>query len=111
MLWSKKYVMYSASNFLEVFIERAEKLVEVDEANKRGLNSAQNEVNPEKYNEINTGEKALILDPIDEQIKMRRNSSESATSAYRRRRTFAEKLFLTKHTQSGKNLYIFFDIF
>ncbi|VIO90608.1 C2 domain containing protein [Brugia malayi] len=33
-------------------------------------------------------------------MKTRRNSSDSATSAYRRRRTFGEKLFLTKHTQS-----------
>ncbi|VDK74121.1 unnamed protein product [Litomosoides sigmodontis] len=86
----------------EVFIERAEKLVAVDETNERSRNSAQYEMNLEKYN--GTGEKALILDPIDEQIKMRRNSNESATSAYRRRHTFAEKLFLAKHTQIGKNL-------
>uniref|UniRef100_A0A1I7W1K8 C2 domain-containing protein n=1 Tax=Loa loa TaxID=7209 RepID=A0A1I7W1K8_LOALO len=81
----------------EVFIERAEKLVTADKS-VRNRHSSEYEVNPRKPNETGTGSKDSKLSVI-EQIKTRRNSSESATSAYRRRRTFGEKLFLTKHTQ------------
>uniref|UniRef100_A0A0R3RWY1 C2 domain-containing protein n=1 Tax=Elaeophora elaphi TaxID=1147741 RepID=A0A0R3RWY1_9BILA len=87
----------------EVFIERAEKIVTGNERNKRGRNSTQYDQKP---NEANADGKALILEsklPVNEQAKMRRNSSESATSVYRRRRTFGEKLFLTKHTQGSGN--------
>lgn len=88
-----------------MFIERAEKLVTVDESNKRDQNPAEYKTNLRKPDK-----KALILDsklPINEQMKMRRNSSESAASAYRRRRTFGEKLFLTKHTQGRGRPYVF----
>lgn len=89
--------------FLEVFIERAGK--SVDETN-----SIQHEVNPEKPNEANTGEKSLSSNSklsVNEQIKVRRSSNESTTSAYRRRHTFGEKFFRTKHTQSKGNPYVF----
>ncbi|VDM12278.1 unnamed protein product, partial [Wuchereria bancrofti] len=87
----------------EMFIERAEKLITADKSNERGTNFAQYEMNSQKSNEAATEDKTSTLDSklsFNEKMKMRRNSSESATSAYRRRRTFGEKLFLTKHTQS-----------
>ncbi|KAK6100352.1 C2 domain family protein [Brugia pahangi] len=84
----------------EVFIERAGKLVAADKSNERSRNFAEYEV---KSNDALNEGKTSILDSklsMNEKMKTRRNSSDSATSAYRRRRTFGEKLFLTKHTQS-----------
>ncbi|MCP9258736.1 Extended synaptotagmin-2 [Dirofilaria immitis] len=87
----------------EVFIERAEKLITANDNSKRNRNSADHTMNLQKLNEAEVGGKALMLDsklPIIEEMRTRRNSNESAISICRRRRTFGERLFSAKHTQS-----------
>ncbi|VDK79854.1 unnamed protein product [Onchocerca ochengi] len=90
----------------EVFIERAEKLITPE--NKQSQNSIEYEMSVQKPNGTDAGENAFVLDSklsnnkpmIMQPMIMRTNSNESGTSAYRRRRTFGEKLFSTKHTQN-----------
>uniref|UniRef100_A0A915Q6N5 C2 domain-containing protein n=1 Tax=Setaria digitata TaxID=48799 RepID=A0A915Q6N5_9BILA len=77
----------------EVFIERAEKMIGRSE-DFAGYNLP---------NEVGVTGKTLILNSkgaVTERLKTRRNSSDSGTSAYKRRRTLGERLFLTRQAPS-----------
>ncbi|VDN02827.1 unnamed protein product [Thelazia callipaeda] len=87
--------------FIEIFIERAEKI-----KTSKYRNSAEDVTDLFKLNDKDVKQFSAIHSniPRSEGTIARRNSSGSFISVCKRRRNFGEKLFLSKHTMSKRKI-------